>query len=292
MIKKVNWYAIIIFLPVIIIYGIFIIGGLVLVIIESTGHIPGLGISYEGLKHYRELFLKESFVQSILYSLYIAFTSALIATTAGVLAAYSLTFAKSKFWSYVSRKILEMGMILPYLYIVFLALILFSRTGLFSRILFSAGIIDSLESFPAIFYNKSGAGIILVFIIKGFAFVSIFTFNIMARIGPGFEQISRTLGGGYYFTLKKVYLPLCSNVIIWCYCIVFIYFLGSFEVPYLLGGGEFVTLSSMLYSLYINPDIKIIPQAMALNVILYVLGIIWVFISGMLFGRYFRRRAE
>ncbi len=67
-------------------------------------------------------------------------------------------------------------------------------------------------------------------------------------------------------------MPMSRDVIVWSSCVLLAYNLGSFEVPYILGSLNGVTLSSGLYSLYINPDITKIPETMAMTIILFLVG--------------------
>jgi len=93
----------------------------------------------------------------------------------------------------------------------------------------------------------------------------------MSRVSKTYEDVAKSLCANKLTILKRIYLPLCSNVVVWASCIIFAYDLGSFEVPYLLGSVSPVPLSSRLYSLFINPNISVIPEAMAMNVMLLVI---------------------
>ncbi|MDW7662288.1 MAG: ABC transporter permease subunit, partial [Bacillota bacterium] len=227
-----------------------------------------------------------NFWSDLSYSLYIAFFAAMISTLAGVYMAYRLLLSKHKKIEILVKKIMQMGMILPYLYMVFLTLILFSRTGLISRVMYNLGLIETLEQFPQLFYTPSGVGIILIFVLKGMPFVTIFVMNFMGKIGNSYYQIAKTHGASDVHILKKIYLPLSSTSIIWSSSIVFIYDLGAFEVPYLLNSNKNVNLSSRLYSLYIDTNISTIPDAMAYNMLLVIIGIISVIVYSQVLKRF------
>ncbi len=271
--------------PISLIYGLFIGGGLILVLIESFGYIPALGLHNVTALHYKEILFDISFIKSLAYSLYIALSSALISTILGVMIAYNLMQSKNRFWKNLSAKILQIGLILPYLYIAFLTFLLLSKTGIISRIFINLSLIDSLEDFPRLIFDQFGIGIIFVYVIKGTPFVALFVFNVMGSISKKYHDVAISLGANKKDILKKIYLPLASNAIVWTSSILFVYDLGAFEVPYLLGTNRYITLSSKLYSHYINPHISEIPSAMAMNIILLVIGILSLIAYAMILKR-------
>lgn len=188
------------------------------------------------------------------------------------------------------RKTLQAGLIIPYIYVVFLSIIFLGQTGFVSRLLYNAGVLSDIKNFPELVFDKNGFGIIWVYVFKGTPFVTLFVLNVMSRISKKYEDAAKSLSAAKITILRKIYLPLCSKVVIWASCIIFAYDLGSFEVPYILSSISPVPLSSRLYSLFINPDIFKIPETMAMNVVLLFIGIIFVgvyavFLKFLLTGR-------
>lgn len=279
-------------LPVILIYSLFIGGGLLQLMIESSGFIPALGLQEVSLSHYLKILGDPKFLASLGYSLYLAFVSASLSTLLGVFLAYKMVFTENDSLKKVTPKILQVGVVLPYLYVVFLIMLMLSKAGLVSRIGYQAGIIEGLEQFPNLVYDPWGGGIILTFVAKGTPFIGLFAVTVMANISDTYSQVAKTLGLNNFMILKKIVLPLSSNVIVWSSAIIFAYNLGSFEVPYLLGNVKVVSLSSRLYSLYINPQIDTIPTAMAMSLTLLLVGLISVFIYGLLLNRILKGKSR
>jgi len=155
---------------------------------------------------------------------------------------------------------------------VFISVLVFSRTGILSRLLFSLGAIENLDQFPQLIYNKSGLGVILVFVLKGTPFVTLYVVNVMDKVKGDFQSVAETLGANKLQRLRYLYLPLCSNAIVWSVIILFAYNMGAFEVPFLFLGQSNIPLSVKLYSAYIDPHIQMIPYTMALNILLLILG--------------------
>ena len=279
---------ILLLLPIILLYSIFIGGGLLEVMIESMGFIPTLGLTQLSLNHYREILENPDLLGSLGYSLYLAFVSASLSTVFGVFIAYKMVISENGTMKKLTTKILQAGIVLPYLYVVFLIMLMMSRTGFVSRVFYHLRFIDGLEQFPNFVYDPLGFGIITVFVVKGTPFIALFVVNVMANISNTYSHVAKTLGSSNLWILKKIYLPLSSNVILWTSAIIFAYDLGSFEVPYLLGTVKVISLSSKLYSLYINPSIETIPTSMAMNLIILCVGLISVGIYSVVLSRMLR----
>lgn len=259
--------------PILVIYIVLLGGGLIEAVTESLGVIPVLGLTTANLDGYRSLFLQDGFLNNFLFSIWIAFISSFISTVLGILIAYALTLLRARRFSNLTKVAMQIGLILPYLYGIFLAVTFFSQSGLISRVFYHLGLISAPRFFPELLYDSAGVGIVLVFVFKGTPFVALFVSNIMSRISADYHDVARTLRANDLSALRRIYLPLSSTVIVWCACVLFAYDLGSFEVPYMLGALRPVALSAKLYSLYIDPNLLKIPQAMALNVFLFIVGL-------------------
>ncbi|MCJ7690789.1 MAG: ABC transporter permease subunit [Clostridiaceae bacterium] len=268
--KKITPYALL--SPILILYVLLIGGGLIETVKESTGYIPVLGLNTVNLDSYKEIFGQNDFIRDMLYSIYLAGISTIMSTFLGIIIAYCFVTSKNSLIKSIVNKTLQMGLIIPYLYVVFLAMILLSQAGFVSRLMHNIGVVKDLKSFPELVFDRRGVGIICVYVFKGTPFIALFVLNVMSKISRTYEEVAKSLSASGLTILRKIYIPLSSGAIIWASCIVFAYALGSFEVPYLLGSISPVSLSSRLYSMFINPDFNAIPKGMALNIIIIVLG--------------------
>lgn len=263
-------------LPAITIYVLFILIGQGYVIVESLGHIPALGFNDISLKAYLSLIKEGQLIKQLAYSLWIAFSASFLSLVIGGGLAFKTVQSKEPHIHKIRLMIGRMGMVLPYLYMVFLLMLFLSKTGLVARVAYTLGWIQAPNDFPDLLYHRSGIGMIMTFVLKGSAFSFVFLLQIFEYINGEYENVARTLGASTFSVFRRVYCPLAKTNIIWVTAILFAYNLGSFEVPYLLGNSRIRVLSSSLYSYYINPIPETIPQAMAMSVLLMV--------SGLLFG--------
>lgn len=275
--------------PMFVLYTFFIIGGIVNIGIESLGYIPNLGFLDVHFGYYAEILMGPGMFGNTLYSLFIALVSATLSIIIGVVVAFWLVRTSQHSIRRVATGFLSIGVILPYLYMVFLVIVTFTRSGILSRWLNAAGVIGGIDGMPSLVYGNYGIGIIITFVLKGFPFVALMAMNVMSGINDNYSDVASTLGCSERKLLQRIYLPLSSDVVIWSGAVLFTYQMGAFEVPYLLGQLKTRTLSSLLYSSYISPDIRHIPITAAMTIILFLISLIAICVYAFVLRGIIRR---
>lgn len=250
---------------------LLVLGGLLLMTLASLMDPSDPGVSLS-LIHYRTLMGRSEFWPNAFYSLYLAVTASLLATVVGTLAAYSIATSKVTFLRRMSEKVMQAGLVLPYLYAVFLAFLLLGQAGLLSRLALALGVIDRQVAFPALILDPAGVGMIWVYTFKGIPFVTLMTLTVMTRINRQYKGVAQTMGAGGLQQLLRIYLPLCRRVILWSCLVLFAYALGSFEVPHFMSAFSPRPLSADLYSLYLRPSLNSYYEAMAQGMMMLGLG--------------------
>lgn len=263
-------------LPIIILYGLLIGGGVYKVLLESLGYIPALGMTDLTLTHYGQVLSSPGFIRDLVFTLFIALTAATLSVVIGTLLAFRLTRTQIPWLKSLVAKVMQFGMVLPYLYMIFMVTLLFSKTGLYSRFLFALGAIEGLSDFPTLIYEPYGIGILLVFILKGIPFVTLFLLNMMDNINTTYDDVASSLGAGSFQLFRRVYLPLCSDLIVWTLMVLLAYDIGAFEVPYLLGSLKPQVLSVKLFSAYMSPSVETVSLTMAIALLLFIIGLLLV----------------
>ncbi len=226
------------------------------------------------LTYYQNHLSRSSFWMNALYSLYLAVSASLLSTVIGTITAYAIATSEKTWLRQFSEKVMQAGMILPYLYVVFLAFLMLGQAGFISRLALMLGFIDHKNAFPALIFDSAGMGMIWVYAFKGIPFVTVMTLTVMTRINRQYQDVARTFGASRLQRLLQVYLPLSRRVILWSCLVLFAYALGSFEVPHLMSAFRPRPLSAELYSLYLRPGLTSLSEAMALGVLMLVLGFI------------------
>ena len=74
-------------------------------------------------------------------------------------------------------------------------------------------------------------------------------------------------------------MPLCKDAVISGFLIIFVFALGAYELPFLLGATSPKALPVLAYQQYIHPDLRNRPYSMALNGIIIVLSVLsaWMY---------------
>lgn len=267
--KKYTPYMLLI--PQILLLIIFVIG-LINGITQSFGVIPTFGLEEPTLKYYKEVLSSSQMKSSILFSLYIAFTSSMFSVVVGTLICVIIVINKKTKWMY--EKLIEIPIIVPHIVVAIFILNIFSKSGLMARVLVSLGFISTQDQFFNLVYDKYGIGIILAYLWKEIPFIIYFVLAIMSNINDSLGEAAVNLGASKYQTFKRITLPLCKNTILSGFLIIFVFSLGAYEIPQLLGPTLPKALPVLSYIQYIHPNLQNRPYAMALNGIIIIISLI------------------
>lgn len=267
--KKVTPYLLLV--PQIVLGIIFIIG-LGTGIIQSLGMIPAFGLTEPTLAYYKEVLTRPDTVQSLKYSLYIAFVSALFATVIGTLFSAVLVW-KNRTKGGIMR-VVQIPIIVPHVVVALFVVNILSQNGILARVCAGLGFIAEQQAFPMFLYDPNGIGVIIAYLWKEIPFIVYFVIALMANINGSLGEAAVNLGASQFQAFIKVTLPLCMNTILSGFLIVFVFALGAYELPYLLGATLPKALPILAYIEYTKPDLLARPYAMAINGMIIVISLI------------------
>ena len=258
--KKITPYILLV--PQLILGAIFIIG-LGTGIIQSLGVIPAFGLTEPTLKYYKEILTRSDILQSLKYSLYIAFVSAFFATSIGtILCAILVNLRQVK--GKVMR-VVQIPIIVPHVIVALFVINILSQNGILARIGAQLGLITDQQQFPLFLYDSHGIGVILAYLWKEIPFIVYFVIALMANISDSLGEAAINLGANRIQVFWKVTLPLCMNTILSGFLIIFVFALGAYELPFILGATLPRALPVLAYIEYSKPDLLARPYAMAIN---------------------------
>lgn len=123
-------------------------------------------------------------------------------------------------------------------------------------------------------YNSHGIGIVIAYLWKEIPFIIYFVIAIMANIDGKLGEAAVNLGAGRLQTFFRVTLPLCMHTICSGFLIIFVFALGAYELPFLLGATTPKALPVQAYIQYTHPDLRNRPYAMALNGMIIVISLV------------------
>lgn len=261
--------------------------GILNCIFQSIGYIPSIGLNNFTLDYYKEILRDETFLKSLIFSLKISFISSFICVVVGTLLAYALS--KNKY-SKLKVNLLNLPIIVPHIVVVIIVFMIFSQSGILSRILYNLGVIKDSSEFTQLVLDENGIGIILVYLWKGIPFVIITAYNILKNISESLENVAINLGANKFQAFRFIILPLATPSIISSFIILFAFSFGSFEVPFLIGPSTPKALSVQAYISYSSSDFMQRPIAMSINVILSGVSIFMLLIYNKVFSKIYKDR--
>lgn len=261
-------------LTIIIPFVLFIVYGLVLTVQQSIGINLPVRSDFSGLDAYKQLLTDDWFLQSSIFSVSIALQSSVYSIIIGTLLAYWLWLQPNK----TQKKLLvyKIPLILPHIVAAFFIQLIFSKSGLLSSIAYNLGIINSIASFPEIVYSPRGLGIVLAYIYKEVPFVIILQLANYSRIDKNLIVAAENLGAGKFMIFHKIILPNILPTINSTLIILFLYSLGAFEIPFLLGSSRPEMIPIFIYNLYFNSNLNQRPLAMAALTLLFIFSSIFI----------------
>lgn len=278
---KSKWKLFLMLAPVmVLILGIFI-AGIATALVQSFGYFPAIGMKEWTLKYYQLLFADPDFFQSLVFSLYTAFLSSILAVLGGLLLA--LLLLKSRFSGRLAAWGVKLPVLVPHSIAAFLVIASLSQSGWLARLGFHFGFLDSQAANWRLLYDKNAIGMILAYLWKGAPFVAMVAFGLLKNVDEKLSPVARNLGASSSQTFRMVVLPLVAPTLFSSFLLIFAFSFGAYEIPYLLGPTEPKALPVLAYVAYSNPDLTQRPAAMAINMVLAGLSFFLVGLYGLAF---------
>ncbi len=270
----------------------FLITALVLlaclfVLVQSLGYIPAFELYEFSLRHYAAAFAKPEFLRSLLVSLRIALLSALAAAVLGTLLCAALV--KSGHSRGGLLYAVRLPILVPHTVVALFIFLIFSQTGILPRLLYALGLLSDHSRFPLLLYTEGHEAVLLSYLWKEIPFVAYFTLALMASVSETLGQAAENLGASPLRSFFTVTLPLSFPAISKAFLIIFIFAFGGYELPLLLGATLPKALPVYAYIAYMNPDLKLRPEAMAVYGIILLLSVAMAALYTGLTGRLLRK---
>ena len=171
-------------------------------------------------------------------------------------------------------RVVQIPIIVPHVVVALFVVNIFSQNGILARICAALGLIADQQQFPMLIYDANGIGVILAYLWKEIPFIIYFVIALMASINGSLGEAAVNLGASRIKAFMKVTLPLCMNTILSSFLIVFVFALGAYELPFLLGATKPKALPILAYVEYTKPDLLARPYTMAINGIIIVISLL------------------
>lgn len=221
---SIGWWLLI--LPALALLLVFYVAPILQVLaISVTEPEPGLG-------NYERLFTSGAVQRVIMTTLRICIITTVLALLLGYAIAYAITLAspRAKGWWILAVLV---PLWISVLVRAFAWVTLLRRQGLVNNTLMGAGIID--EPLPLV-WNEFGIVVGMVHYMVPFAVLPMLAS--MREIDPRLLAAARGLGASRGEVFRRVFLPLSMPGVIAAGVLVFIFTLGFYITPAILGGGK------------------------------------------------------
>lgn len=257
--------------PALIVLGGLFLTGLGLTILRSFRYMPALGLTQPDLAAYAAILTSPGFLKSLALSIWIATASTVIAATLALGTALLLrqSFPGRSFLSFL----VQLNLTVPHIVGAIGILYLFSQSGAFARLAQAAGLIHGPEDFPILTQDPYAIGIILLYVWKELPFITLILLASLQSIGEDHETTARSLGATRWQAFRFVLLPLLLPGLLSASALVFAFAFGAYEVPLVLGQHAPKALPVLAWQAYTDTDLSTRPQAMAMAVIIAVIGL-------------------
>ncbi|PZV87132.1 putative spermidine/putrescine transport system permease protein [Algoriphagus aquaeductus] len=242
-----------------------------------------VGILSEGvsLAYWHQVLQSGELLGSFLYSALLAGTGVVLSVTLALWISMGLrTSLQHRFWSLL----LYFPLAIPGMVASFLSIQLLSKAGFFSRISMKLGWIDRLQEFPDWINDSYGIGIILTFVLIVSPFFVILFSNVYQneRIAE-LSTLAYSLGAHGKQVFWQVTLPILFSKTKRIMILYFIFLLGSYEIPLVLGQESPQMLSVLIIRELKQFDLKLIPEG-------YVVAVAYTVVIAIAALLVFRRR--
>jgi len=193
-----------------------------------------------GLDNYAMLATSASIQRMLATTARISVISTLITLVLGYIVSYALVHASERV-----RRWMFLGVLVPLwisvLVRAFAWFVLLRREGLINNILISSGLVDAPLS---LIWNETGVLIGMVHYMLPFGILPIYA-N-MRDIDQRCVAAARGLGASRAVAFRQVFLPLSMPGVVGASILVFIFSLGFFVTPAILGGGKTLMIAEYI----------------------------------------------
>jgi putative spermidine/putrescine transport system permease protein len=249
-------------------------------LLYSIGIVGALSDGFT-LGYWQEALQNSEIFYSFAFSAYIAAVAMAVAVSLAL--GGTLLFNKEidhGFFSYIVYLPLAIPGIVAALFVIQLL----SGAGFLSRIAYHAGVIDSVRDFPGLIYDQWGIGIITAMVMLATPFFMIYfqTIYKSERLDE-LAQLASTLGSSRKGTALRVKVPIILSRAFPTMLLYFIFMLGSYEIPLLLGQQSPQMVSVLTIRKLRRFNLTDIPQA-------YIIAILYIVIILAVVTYLFRKR--
>mgnify|MGYP000442277718 CR=1 FL=1 len=251
-----------------------LLAGIGYAVLYSLG---GVGLLSEGwtLQHWREALTDLHLLKSFAYSIYVGILS--IVTSISLALCGTLVF-RSQVGRRWTGMLLYAPLAIPSVVTAFFVYEIFAQSGWLSRVLHQLGLLGSADQFPILIQDPWAIGIITAHVAMAAPFFLILFLNTYQNEQiDELRRVASTLGAGSLESDWKITIPVLFHRSYPTIVLYFIFAVGSYEIPLLLGASSPQMLAVNVVRNLQRFSLDTIPHAyiLALLYVVVVIGILW-----------------
>lgn len=190
------------------------------------------------LERYRRFFTSTYFRHTLYNTLLVSSIATVFALALGFVFAYAVTRTRLPFKPFFIGIVL-IPMLLPAFLIAFSLILLLGRNGIVNQFMFAVGDFIGLADPSLLQWVIYGSwGVILAQTLTFFPLAFLIFSASLSAINPQVEEAAEDLGGGYWYVLRRVTLPLLTPAALSSALLIFMFNASAYGAPAVLGGGQ------------------------------------------------------
>lgn len=227
--------------------------------------------------HWKAAFGSYEVVLSFIYTITLSVVSILLCVSAAIF--FAILLGK-KVQKGIASYFIYLPMAFPTIVAAFFFFQFLSNAGFLSRLFFKIGIINNLSDFPNMVNDKFSIGIIIAqFFLTLPIFVLLYSSIIANENIEKLKVLASSLGATKKQILRRVTLPALLKKSFPTIILFFIFKLGSYEIPLLLGRSSPETISVLTVRKMQRFNLLDIPQGYAIAVVYSLLIMVLLVMS-------------
>ena len=264
-------------LALIIVFAVLpLVAGIGYALLYSFGVI---GILNNGFttQHWQAIFATNEIISRFFYTIFLSITSIFLCVVSGLFLALFISKKLGK--GFVAYAI-YLPMAFPSVVAAFFFFQLLGNAGFLSRLFYHIGITNSISAFPDLVNDKLGIGIILAQLFLSLpVFVLLYLSLIINDNLDNLKLLAASLGATKKQVLWQITIPILFKKSFPTIVLFFIFKLGSYEIPLLLGRSNPETISVFIARKMQRFNLMDIPQGYAVAVLYAMMVFILLSIS-------------
>ncbi len=182
--------------------------------------------------------------RSVLLSLWIATAGTVIALAGALVIA--LLLGGNRRLDRFAQRVAVLPLPVPTVAAAVAMLLLLSQSGWLSRVAAQLSLITTPSQFPALVYDSWAIGVIVAVVWKELPFLLLVALSLQSLRGPALVDAARTLGATRWQAMRTITLPLLLRGMAPSIIAVFVFVLGSLELPLVLAPSSPLTLPMLI----------------------------------------------